>query len=179
MMRIKQWSNRFTDRWLNAKEWWLALTPREKQTVSIGGSALAIFIIYAGIWSPYLNHVSTMRARIKSQQKLLLWMQAADQEINKIEKQSPGTSGKTIAPVVLLSLIKKQVDHAGLTENLTQLKQSSNAAIEMHFQKVGFDKLSSLLIAAAKQYNVAVVQMSVTAESTPGIVNADIVLKNG
>jgi type II secretory pathway component PulM len=107
-------------------------------------------------------------------------MQSADSEISMIEKQSPGTTGKPVSPVVLLSLLQKQIDAAGLGQNLTQLKQSSNASIEIHFQKVGFDKLSGLLIDAAKRYNVSVVQMSAAADNgTPGVVNADLILKSG
>jgi len=176
-VNIKELSMKFSERWTKVKEWWNALALREKQAVALGGSVLAIFIVYAGIWMPYTDHVSAMRKRIESQEKVLLWMQAADREISKIEKQS-GNSGKPVSPVVLLSLLQKQIDTTGLGRNLTQLKQSSNASIEMHFQKVAFDKLGGLLIAIAKEHNVSVVQMSATADSTPGEVNADVTLKN-
>jgi general secretion pathway protein M len=179
-MNMRELSTKTNDRWIKVKEWWNTLATREKQVVAAGGTLLTVFIVYAGIWSPYVGRVSAMRGRIESEQKVLRWMQSADSEISMIEKQSPGTTGKPVSPVVLLSLLQKQIDAAGLGQNLTQLKQSSNASIEIHFQKVGFDKLSGLLIDAAKRYNVSVVQMSAAADNgTPGVVNADLILKSG
>lgn len=161
-----------------AAEWWQSLAARERQMVAIGGSVLALFLVYACIWSPLQNSVDTMRKRIVTQEKLLVWMRTADQEIK--QKESSGQSGsQAVSPVVLLGLLQKQVEQRGLALYLTQMKQTSEAAVEMHFQKVDFDKLVGFLIAVAKEHHVSVTQMSASAGAAPGQVNADIVLKSG
>ena len=71
------------------------------------------------MWMPYLHYVDAMRVRIKTQEKTLVWMQAADKEINKIESQSKNKS-KSLTPVILLGLLQKQINQAGLEQNLTQ-----------------------------------------------------------
>lgn len=164
------------EHWLKAKEWWAGLSLREKQAVAGGGVFLAIFIVYQWIWSPLVSQAAMMRKRIVTQQKSLLWMQAADKELQKAQGQSQ-TRNKSASPVVLLSVIQKQINHAGLESSLSQLKQASNESIEVHFQKVEFDKLVAMLTFLIKAQSISIAQMSVMAEGTPGIVNADVVLR--
>jgi general secretion pathway protein M len=163
---------------IKMNEWWTSLALREKQAVSIGGSLLGLFIFYMAIWSPYLDRVDNMRQRIQTEQKTLSWMEAADKEIHKIENQSQQKS-EAATPVVLLSYLQKQVTRTGLESSLSQLKQSSNDSIEMHFQKADFDKLVGMLISVAREQNIAISQMSATADNTPGMVAADVVLRLG
>lgn len=162
--------------WAKLKEWWFNLALREKQALILGMSLLQIFIVYQFIWLPCTNHVSTMRARILKDQKILTWMRAADKEIAKVEGQSKSKS-KVVSPVVLLDLLQKQINSAGLEQYLSQLKQANNEAIEMHFQKVDFDKMVRLLTTISKEQHISIIQMSVLAESTPGKVNAEVILK--
>lgn len=161
--------------WQKVKEWWSNLSLREKQAVAAGGSLLGIFILYQFIWSPFLDNVASMRKRINSDQKLLVWMEEADKKIKKIEGETK-TQGKMISPVVLLGLIQKQINSSGLERSLTNLKQASTNSIELQFQKVEFDKLIKLLTTIIKAHGVTISQMSVTAETAPGIVNAEIVI---
>lgn len=166
------------EEWGKVKEWWLHLNLREKQAVFFGSIIVAIFILYQFIWSPYLEKVADMRQRIVTQQKNLLWMQSADKEIRDLQKHATKQQA-VVSPVIFMSVMQKQIDNTGLSQYLTQLKQSTNDAVEVHFQKVEFDKLISLLMTVVKEQQVAVTQMSVVADSTPGIVNADIILKVG
>jgi type II secretory pathway component PulM len=162
----------------NIKEWWSNLALREKQAVMIGSSLLGLFILYSGIWSPFLNYIDSMRTRIVSEQKTLNWMQTADAEIAKMKDHS-GAKAKSVTPVVMLSLLQKQVTHDGLGPYMSQLKQTSNESIQMHFQKVEFDKLMAMLTTILKEQNVTISQMAVSAESTLGVVNADVTVKLG
>ncbi|WP_172622693.1 type II secretion system protein GspM [Aquicella siphonis] len=162
---------------MKAKEWWMSLAARERQAMTAAGALLVLFIIYQWIWSPYLEYVNQLRKRIASDQETLVWMQAADQEIQKIESQSKGKA-KSSSPVALLSQIQKQINQAGLDQSLSQLKQASNDSIEVHFQKVDFEKLMTLLVKILKEQSVSVTQFSVTAsDETTGIVNADMIIK--
>mgnify|MGYP001226923991 CR=1 FL=1 len=163
--------------WLvKLKEAWANLAMREKRMVTAGGAFLGIFIVYQWIWTPLLNHVATLRNRIAANQKTLVWMQSADKAIQKMEGRT-NIKAKRTSPVGLLSLLQKQINHAGLEQQLIQLKQTTNDSVEMHFQKVEFDKLLKLLMTVVKEQSVFISQMSVTAENTPGLVNADIILK--
>lgn len=164
------------EQWLKIKAWWTNLAKREQQAITFGALILGVFILYAGIWSPLVNHVDAMRKRVLSEQKLLLWMQAADKQIQQMKGQAKNKN-HSLSPVVLLSDVRKLILQAGLEKNLTQLKQATNDSIEIHFQKVEFDRLVALLTAIVKEESVAITQMAASAEHTPGAVNADVVLK--
>lgn len=161
--------------WVKIQAWWMSLALREKQAISIGAALLVLFIVYQWIWSPYLEHVDTMRKRIISDQKTLSWMQTADKQIQSLETQGKSKT-KSISPVALLSQMQKQINRSGLEQFLTQLKQTTNEAIEVHFQKIEFDKFIKMLASFMQEQDVTIVRMTITA-NTPGYVNADIVMK--
>jgi general secretion pathway protein M len=152
------------------KEWWSQLALREKQAVLLGGTFVFIFILYQFIWSPLLGHLTEMRHSIEAQQKTLIWMRKADKEIQSLQKNNK-VANKDASPVALLSSLQKQINQLGLGQSLAGLKQASTDTIEMHFQKVEFDQLVLLL----KQ--VSIVQLSAVAGSTPGMVDADLVVR--
>lgn len=162
--------------WVKLKEWWSSLAIRERQALMLLSGFLSIFLIYACVWSPLYNAANTKRNRITADQKILDWMVTADKEIQQLEHESHGT-GKTVSPVVLLGVLQKQINHAELEQQLVQLKQINNDSVEMHFQKVAFDKVITLLSDLIKEENVTITQMSATAEKAPGLVDVDVTLR--
>lgn len=163
--------------WSKIKEWWSNLASREKKAVILGTFFLGVFIVYQFIWTPYVNHVAAIRMRIVKQQQTLEWMQQADKEVRKINSDAGKNKNKITSPVILLGLLQKQINQDGLEQSLNQLKQASNDTIEMHFQKVEFNKLIRLLTAILKEGNVSINQMTAMSINTPGMVNADVILK--
>ncbi len=155
--------------------WYDTLAERERQMVTFGGIGVAILLIYALIYAPLVNHAAGLRDKIKTDQKTLVWMQAADKQIKAIEVQGTARA-KTVTPVEMLSILQKNINDNKFDTNLTQMKQASNDAIQLQFSKVSFDKLMAMLITIMKQNAVTISQMSVTADSTPGVVNADVML---
>lgn len=160
---------------MNIKEKWQQLSLREKQAVSLGAVVVTIFIFYQAIWKPALDHLASLRSKIISDQKTLAFMRAADNALQKSEKLSSVKNQNSSVPG-LLSQLKNQINAAGLEQSLTQLKQSANERVEIHFQKVEFDKLMALLIKIMKENPVTISQLSVLAIDAPGFVNADIII---
>ncbi len=161
---------------LKIKEWWSGLASREKHAISIGGVLTATFIVYQWMLAPFYLYVADMRERIQSQEKLLVWMQAADADLAKAQQTSQGQGTKT-TPIDLLSAMQKKITTAGLAQSLTQLKQANNDSIEIQFQKVSFDKMISLIIDTLKEQKVTITQMTVSTVTNTGSVNVTVVLK--
>lgn len=164
------------EHWAKLKTKWANLTAREQQVVAVGAIFVGIFSIYQCLWSPLVEHVAAMRERIVTQQKLLVWMQAADKQIHEIEGQTK-TKQQSHSPVMLLSLVQKQINHAGLDSQLTQLKQITADGIELHFQKIEFDKFIVWLTTLVKEQQLTLAQLSTHAQATSGIVDVDLILK--
>lgn len=161
---------------IKMKSWWSGLALREKQSLLLGGMVLSVFILYACLLSPLWTSVSDLREQISSDQETLGWMQAANKEIQAAARKNAGHT-QVLTPVVLLSVLQKQINHAGLDQYLTQLKQANNESIEVQFKKVSFDKLASLLITLLREQPVSLERFSIVAENESGVVNAEIMIK--
>ena len=161
--------------WIKLKEWHAQLEQRERRMVNIGGAALAFAIFYFGIWSPFLGPVDGLRTTISSEQKTLAWMKDAEQKIKQLSAENSGDQ-QALTPVAMLALLQERVDQAGMKDALKQMKQAANDSIQLQFKNVSFDQLIKLLIGVMKSSRVNITQFNVIAESTPGMVNADVML---
>lgn len=160
------------------KEWWLNLSLREKQTVSLGAGVLAAILIYLILWAPLSYKVNQLRSTLQHSQQLLVWMQKTDQQIQTLQKISKKShSFPTTAS--LLSLIQNQINQSPLAKNLSQLKQADNDTVQVSFQQIEFDKLISWLIQVWQQHGLILTQIAITPSGPPGIVTAEFILKQG
>lgn len=161
---------------LKIKEWWANLAVRERKMLGIGGVIVFLLLIYLVFWSPLLEHIALMRAKIVANQQLLVWMQAADKEIQNPNAQV-ALPAKINSAVMLLNILRKGINQFGLEKGLTQLKQSGNETIEIHFQKVEFDQVVKFLLSVTKQYSITISQATIVAEGAAGVVNVDLFIK--
>ncbi len=154
------------EQWAAVKTWWSNLAMREKKAVVVGSALLMVFMVYEGVWSPLMEHVNALRQRIQTDRKTLVWMQAADQMLQKTGNRQ---QAKRPSTVVLLSDLQKEVNERGLGQALTRLEQSGEDGVEMQFQQVEFDKLMRFLVEIVKEQNVVIMQMSAVATATSGV----------
>lgn len=159
------------------KEWWNNLAQREQRLLLIGSISLTLFMIYIFFWSPLSAASELMRQRISKNEKLVVWMQAVNQEINELTQFKSADKNKSYSPVEMISVLQNQINRAHLQDQLTQIKQTGNDAIEIHFQKVNFDKLSAMLIKLSETQNITITQIAVKATNSSGFVSADVTLK--
>lgn len=158
------------------KEWWLNLSLREKQTVSIGAIALLILLIYAFIWSPLDGNVSAMRKQIQRNEELLAWMQATDKQIQALENHTQKSTSHSSGS--LLSMVQNQINESPLATQLSQLRQSESDSVQLSFKQVDFDKLITWLTESLHSGGIVVSQITVTPSESPGIVSAELILKS-
>lgn len=162
--------------WQQIRNWFQQLAPREQRIIRVGLVVVGLILVYQWCWSPLVSHQHTLRRRIHTQETMLVWMQSADKQLQQAAKTAQPAAAQ-MTPVMLLSLIQKQIKEAGFVSQLKQLKQAGNDTVELHLQRVEFDKMMVFLTRLLSQHHVLVSQLSVAADVTPGIVNADIYFK--
>lgn len=162
---------------LRVKEMWSQLALREKRIVSIGGVLLIVFIFYAGIWSPLLEKAAAMRQALINNQATLVWMQETDKQLRALEAKTKHEVSR-LTPIALLSILKNKISEMNLTPYLTQLKEANQETIHIQFQKIEFDSFMQLMIALTKEHNIAIKQMSVVADTVPGIVDIELSIQS-
>lgn len=156
------------------KAWWLNLNLREKQTVSLGGLALIIALLYFLIWAPLSNSVATFRDQIQHNQNLLAWMKTADTKIQAAEKMGQAPAMHSTGSH--LSIVQNELKKSPLANNITQLVQADNDSVKLSFQRVDFDSLLSWLTELWQQQGFIVTQLTAKAVDAPGMVSAELIL---
>lgn len=154
------------------KNWWLNLSFREKQTVSIGAALLLIFLCYELIFATLGNQVDALRQKVHSNQTLLSWMQDSDARIRSMEKnqkQEPLNNSMS-----LLSVVQNGVNNSSIAQNVTQLQQAESDSVQMKLQKVSFDVFIQWLTALCQQQQLLITQMTATPNTDPGVVDVEV-----
>jgi len=155
------------------KDWWINLSAKEKQTVSIGSIVVGIFLVYQLIWLPIANSTEQLREKVLHNQALLSWMQESDKRIQLLENvQTPSAVAKSS----LLTTVQNALNKTTFASVVTQLQQSENNLVKLHFEKVNFDELVKWLTVLSQE-KIVIDQMTVIPSTTPGIVSAELQLK--
>ncbi|MBA3661617.1 MAG: type II secretion system protein M [Gammaproteobacteria bacterium] len=163
------------EQYIKFKMWWAELALREKQALIVGFIASTLFLMYQWAWSPLMTLKDDLHEQIVAASKTYSWMQKADLQIDEVQT-SAQKQNAALTPVMLLGLLQQRINQAGLAPSLSQLKQAHDDSLEIHFQKVEFDKLMSWFLVFAKEEPIQVTQMSVVAANEPGLVNVDMIV---
>lgn len=156
------------------KDWWLNLSIREKQTVSIGGILVVIFICYAFIWSPINNATNQLREKIQHDHALLVWMRKVSQHIASLQKNATQAEPDTTS---ILGTTQNEINKSAFAQHVSQLRQADSNSVQFTLQKVDFDELITWLTSIWKFHNLGVTKLNLTPTDKPGIVSGDIVLQ--
>ncbi|MDR3492520.1 MAG: type II secretion system protein M [Gammaproteobacteria bacterium] len=154
-------------------KWWVNLSEKEKQTVTLGGIIAGIFLIYQFVWSPIADSSDQLRKKILQNQTLLSYMQESDKRIQLLEAHQQDNSNEKSS---VLTHVQNELSKTSFSTNVTQLQQSENNSVKFNLQKVSFDELVKWLTTLSQQ-KISIAQMTVTPTSTPGIVEAELRLE--
>lgn len=157
------------------KDWWMNLSLRERQVLTIGGFFVGLFLLYEIIWAPLTNSVINLRRQVQENSSLLNWMKQADQRVQTLLQKPSQTSNSTAS---LLSTVQTQVNKSPLGTHVTQLRQSESDTVKLTLNAVDFDQLVVWLTQLGKSNGVIVGQITVNPAGGPGVVATDILLKS-
>ncbi len=156
-----------------AKNWWSAISARERRWVIIGGIGTALILGYYLIIAPLYNQVNQLIQQTQDNQQLLQWMKprVALLQGNNTNKQ------KILSTDELLAVLDKNIKNSNLAKNLNEIKQSSDNGVELRFNAVAFDALLQWLAQQWQQYGIQVTQITADKENILGTADVTIVLK--
>lgn len=155
------------------KEWWNALSLRDKRVLSLGLFILIVIMLYEVIWNPLLTKNQLLRQQVQDNKKLIVWMRAAGKQIQSLEKKPINQSIKHSS----LSILQEELKKSNLMGQISELKQAENNSVQLHFQAIYFDKLMSWLIKIYQEQGFVVSQIEVNSDSNVGRVSGQMVLK--
>lgn len=155
------------------KNQWSLYSTREKQYIVIGTLVVFIFLLINFMYLPLQHKAENLRKELTQNQKLLLWMQNADNELNK---STPRNITRTESGS-LLSNAQILLNQSPLINNLGNLQQVDDHAIEISFKEAEFKVLMNWLVEIHNNQGWYVSKISLRASKNPGIVNAELTIQ--
>lgn len=160
-------------------DWWLRLSPRERQMVALGvGVALAL-LGYFMVWQPSQQRLRSLRANVTELRNDLVWMKAAASEVNRLRQIHPRTAAQPAPAQSLLTLVDGAARGAGLDSALKRLEPKGENMLTLRFEQASFDGIVQWLATLAGQYGVSVADATVERTAQTGRIDAQLVLRGG
>jgi general secretion pathway protein M len=159
------------------REWWYGLEARERQTLTIGGAALAVILFFFAVWLPAQQGVDAMEQRVSEQRELLGWMQRSAAEVKALRGQGASAPKTRESDQALYALADETAREAGLGEAIREVSPTGENRVRVDLQGADFDKLIRWLADLRTQFGIQASPISVRRSDQPGRVNAQIVLE--
>lgn len=154
--------------------WWQTLSARERILVIFALSVITIAGFFLAIWEPLAKRVTTLRETVKAERNQVAWMEQAALEIHN-QKGTNSTSKKAQGES-LLTIIDRSVRKAGMGANLNRIEPEGKDKVRLWLNNLPFETIISWLVELNKSEGVTPESFVVDRQTTPGRVNARLVL---
>ncbi len=153
---------------------WRALPAQQRRLAAIGGSVLAVVLLYSLLWSPMQNELARLRDSAPQERNKLAVMQAQAQEVEQLR-----ASGKTMAGRGgnILATLEQLATARGLRQNITRMEPEGTHGAQVTLEAAPFNGLLTLLHELQTQNGVRVDHASIEVHANPGHVNARLTLR--
>jgi len=150
--------------------WFASLEPNERTLVALLAGFLVVVLLYVAIWRPVSEWSHGADAVYQRQIAVLDWMHLHESEARAAGQRADSTreSGS------LLTVVANSAAHAGL--QLLRYQPEGSGGVSVVLQNQSFNALISWIAALEQDNHVTVKQISVDAQTEPGLVNARIIL---
>jgi general secretion pathway protein M len=152
-----------------AWRWYQSREPRERPVIA--GLALLVVaaLLWLLVWKPVSDWQSVATNRYQNAQETWSWMQAneAQARARSREAASSGASGRSLLP-----LVTREANGQGI--RLNRLQPEADGAVSVVIQAQPFNAVIEWLARLQSAHNVTIQRISVDAEGSPGLVNAQI-----
>lgn len=157
------------------KEWFTALTPRERAMVSIGAAFTAFTLLYLSIWAPLANAHHRREQALASARALAARLEAISAQAQK--SHLSGSGGAAInRNMSLLSAVDQAGKSGTLSKAPSRLQPEGDNEVKVWLEDVTFDGLVRWIAELETRYSVSVQTVDIEKESAPGLVNARLSL---
>ncbi|AUM10983.1 type II secretion system protein GspM [Ketobacter alkanivorans] len=149
-----------------------SMAPSERMIVNGIGVLLVLVLAFLILILPAQRSVSEAEMKLAGQQKLMSWMKENEQTARMA---AAGGSGRTKSDQPLQSIVTSTAPALGLT--VKRIEPESDDKLRVWLEKVSFDKTVRWLHQIESRYGIQIVNISIDADRTEGLVTAKLVLQ--
>ena len=158
------------------KDWFASLEPREQRFVSVGAVAVALAVIYLGIWAPLDKSHASMQADVAT------WQQSLS-DLKTLRPRLAATGSNPTQPVSTgqtpIIIVDQTLRSRGLDRFRTRSQPVSSNGIRVDFENVAFDELVVWLGDVSTQHGLYVQAGTFSGgnQTGAGRINASVTLE--
>ncbi|MCG5536827.1 type II secretion system protein GspM [Ectothiorhodospira mobilis] len=158
------------------RTWWNGLAPRERRVLRLGGIALALILLWWGLWLPLTERVARSQQTVAELRADLAWMQAAARAVRagRGQEETPPTDRGERS---LLGRVDATAREAGLAGHLRRVQPDGEGTVRVWLDDAPFDAILQWLDPLQRRHGVRVGSLVVDRQAREGRVNARIVLE--
>ena len=122
------------------KDWFLALTQRERTMVQVAASVIAVFMFYLLVLDPISSNYTKNKKNVATATETLEWMRSAAREVKQLRGghlQAEQPQGKQF----ILSTVDRSVRKAGLATVMKRVQPEGDSGVRVWFENAAFDEL--------------------------------------
>jgi len=149
------------------------LNERDRRAVIIAVVALALFIPYQFIWSPFKNSMDNLENRVERQQKDLVWMQNRVAEAQELSRAAGGHGGSSQPVYGLIESTARKRFGGDI-----RVQQEGKGGVRVTIKNIGFDDVMLWLDELYSRQHVNVKEFTVDRQNGAGRVNANILIES-
>lgn len=159
------------------KQWFLSREPREQRTLMLGGTALALILLYTMVWEPITSRVPEVRETLEQKHADLRWMKQAAARARTLQNRQQ-QSARPITEQSMLTLVDRTAQQAQIREKLRRIQPEGNDRVRLWIEQAAFDQIIRWLASLQEEHGIHVESLTLERETEPGIVNARIIVSS-
>jgi type II secretory pathway component PulM len=149
------------------------LNERERRAVIAAAVALALFLPYQIIWSPFMNSLNELESRVEKQQKDLAWMR---DRVNEARELARATGGQTNSAQPVYGVIESTARQRFGGD--IRVQQEGKGGVRVTIKNIGFDDVMLWLDDLYYQKHISVKEFTIDRQPGAGRVNANILIES-
>lgn len=127
------------------QETWRLLAARERRMVVVGVVAVSVMLVYALLWSPFVQRLDGARTRVQAGMEAVTWMRSQANEAKALQA-ALGEGGKVALTGTLSSFIEEGARKGGLASVLKGVEPSGNDQVIVKLEQAPFHALVTWMI---------------------------------
>jgi len=159
--------------WIQLREWFLALLPRERMIVLAGAAVVAVMVLFLGIWKPLVKAHSGREQSLADSRALAQRLEAVAVDAQRAHAAGTGAINRGGS---LISVVDQASKSGTLGKAPSRLQPEGDNEVRLWLDAISFDALVRWLAELETRYGVQVLSADIEKQGTPGVVNARLSL---
>ena len=159
------------------KEWFLALTQRERNMVQVAALFFILFLLYLIVIEPISSSYIKNKKNVEAATETLAWMHAAAVEVKSLQAGGISAS-RSQGKQFVLSTIDRSAKKSGLASVMKRIQPEGEAGVRVWFENAAFDELIKWLAQIEAKHGLVVNEINIEQTESAGLVNVRVFLES-